>query len=460
MTSATKPEIKQRTTATDIAEAVRTGAVTAVDVVTASLDRIAARDGDLHAFASVRREAALAEAAAVDARADRADLRLAGVPVAIKDEIAVAGESASCGSDAGDPAPATSDHPVVARLRAAGAVVVGKTRTPEFMLWAATDVPGMVTQNPWSAAVSPAGSSGGSAAAVSGGMVPIAHAADGLGSVRLPASACGLVGLKPGRGRVPAQLGRNDWYGMSVNGSLATTVADAALMMSVMADDPSLASVEPPQRPLRVAASVRPPLAGSSVDQSVMRSTFGVAALLRDAGHEVERANPRYPQLLAIATTMRWLAGAADSMDEVASPESVQARSRVHAALGRRVRPWISESQLASFDAMCADFFDQYDVLVTPVYATRSLSATEWSTKGWLANVLANLAATAGFPAAWNVAGYPAMSVPFGLDPVTGAPIGVQLVAAPGRESTLIGVARQIEQQRPWPRTAPGYAVV
>ena len=169
--------------------------------------------------------------------------RLAGVPVAMKDNIAVAGEPLRNGSLATPSGPATADHPVVARLRAAGAIIVGITAVPELCIWGSTDSPAAITRNPWDTNRSPGGSSGGSAAAVASGMVPIAHAADGLGSIRVPAASCGLFGIKPGLGVVPAELGPNSWFGMAENGPLATTVADAALMLSVMAGRPELAEV-------------------------------------------------------------------------------------------------------------------------------------------------------------------------------------------------------------------------
>jgi amidase len=446
-------------TAVAVAAEVQGGKRTAEDVVTTALELIAQRDPQLGAFQTVRTEAALAEARAVDARDDRAGLPLAGVPVAIKDNIAVAGEVMREGSLAMSSEPARLDHPVVARLRAAGAVVVGLTRTPELCLWSATDTPGVISRNPWSEEITCGGSSGGSAAAVAAGMVPIGHAYDGLGSIRLPAAACGLFGIKPGNGVVPTQTGRNDWRGMGVNGPLATTVADAALMLSVMADDSSLAQVTAPQRTIRAAVSVRPPLAGIVVSEPAMRSTFAVAALLHDAGHVIERASPQYPQRMAIETSLRWFAVAADEADDVADHDALQPRTKMHAALGRYLRGFDSQALVDDFVRRSSAFFEQFDVLITPTFADRPLSAVAWSERSWLANVTANLRATGGFPAAWNVAGFPAVNVPYGLDPRTGGPIGVQLVAAPGDESLLIGLAAIIEERAPWRRTAPGYAV-
>jgi amidase len=179
--------------------------------------------------------------AAVDARPDRPGLALAGVPVAVKDNIAVTGEPMRVGSRASPAGPQACDHPVVARLRAAGAVVVGVTRMPELALWPFTDGAFGMARNPWDVSRTCGGSSGGSAAAVAAALVPLAHGNDALGSIRGPAAACGLVGVKPGFGLVPAGPGADVWCSMGENGPIATTVADAALGLSVMADDPALA---------------------------------------------------------------------------------------------------------------------------------------------------------------------------------------------------------------------------
>jgi amidase len=237
--------------ATEIAERVRAGEWSAFDVLRAHLAHIDAVEPRIGAFRVVLRESALTEAAAVDAAPDRSSLPLAGVPVAIKDNVSVAGEVATVGSAAPSPSPATEDDPGIARLRAAGAVVVGITRVPELCIYSATDGPGTVTRNPWDTARSSAGSSGGSAAAVASGCVPIAHGNDGMGSLRLPAAACGLVTLKPGNGVTPGPVGADSWGGMAVNGALATTVADLALATAVMAGtDPGEAlSVAAPAGP-------------------------------------------------------------------------------------------------------------------------------------------------------------------------------------------------------------------
>src|ERR687889_1477577 len=251
--------------ATELAARVRSGELTAVEVVRAHLAHLEGVEPRVGAFRVVRREAALAEAHAIDTALTRFALPLAGVPVAVKDNVAVAGEICTDGSPACPAGPAARDHEVVARLRKAGAIVVGITRAPELCLYAATDGPGAVSRNPWDTARSPAGSSGGSAAAMASGSVPIAHGNDGMGSLRLPAAACGLVTLKPGVGVVPAGIGADSWSDMAENGVLATTVADLALAHAVLAGvDP--APPEAPGRPLRIAVSTRSPLPGVRAD--------------------------------------------------------------------------------------------------------------------------------------------------------------------------------------------------
>ncbi len=193
--------------ATEIARLVRSGEVTAVDVVRAHLDHLDAVDARIGAFRVVRREAALAEAHAIDTALTRFALPLAGVPVAVKDNVAVAGEVCTDGSPACPTGVEPRDHPVVTRLRKAGAVVIGITRAPELCLYASTDGPGAVRRHPWDTPRAPAGSSGGSAAAVASGAVPLAHGNDGMGSLRLPAAACGVVTLQPGTGGGPAETG-------------------------------------------------------------------------------------------------------------------------------------------------------------------------------------------------------------------------------------------------------------
>jgi amidase len=283
-------------TAKQIARAVRRGDVTATQVVADHLERIAITDPSLEAFRVVRAGEAIAEAEQVDEQDDLANLPLAGVPVAVKENTAVAGLPTWSGSAAARTAIAENDHEIVRRLRGAGAIVVGVTKMPELGLWATTDDPHGATRNPWDLDRTPGGSSGGSAAAVAAGLVPMAQGNDGLGSIRIPAACCGLVGLKPGRGVVPAQLGIDDWFGLVENGVLTTTVADAALGFSVLAGRTPAKLVQPGK--LRVGVSLRSPVAGTKPDQPNRDAVSIAAKLLVGAGHDTVSANPVYPVML------------------------------------------------------------------------------------------------------------------------------------------------------------------
>ena len=445
------------TSATEIAAAVRAGTSTARAHTEAALVRIAARNESFGAIREVRADAALAEADLVDARPDRADLPLAGVPLAIKDNVPVTGEVMTNGSAATSREPQDHDHPVVARLREAGAVLVGISSVPELCVWGATDSPGRITRNPWDPSRTPGGSSGGSAAAVAAGLVPVAHGNDGMGSIRIPAACCGLVGVKPGAGLLPAEPGENTWYGMAENGAIATTVADAALVLSVMADRSDLARPGEPGA-LRIALSTTAPGLPTPVAKAWAGAAHETAGLLRDRGHRVTPADPPYGQRTMPSAVARWLAGTALDAAEVAQPELLQRRTRRHAAAGRLVQRLglPKEAGRRRWQSAARRFFDSFDVVLTPALAQAPIRAVEWSRRGWLANVQANTR-FAPFAAPWNLAQFPAMVVPAGLGP-DGCPLAVQLVAAPGGEPLLLSLAAQIEASRPWPRTAPGFS--
>ncbi len=444
-------------TAAAVAAAVRAGA-SPLDAVRVALDRIAALDGDLGAFATVRREQALTEAALLAGRADLGRLPLAGVPVAVKDTVPVRGVAPWR-----DPStPAERDHPLVLRLRAAGAIVVGTTTASDASLWPTTDgrAPDgrvVVTRTPWNRSLTAGGSSGGSGAAVAAGFVPAAQGTDALGSVRIPAAACGLVGIKPTAGvGTPVGLGRTDWSGLAVHGSLATTVEDAALLLSVLAGRPDLAVVGDAPAGLRVAVAVRSPVVGVRTARPVVRAVFSVAAALRQAGCAVSRGEPSYPRSVGLACVARWTNAAVEDVDELPADRRAdpQPRTLRHAAVGRRLRRWIRPSDVEQWQAAAERFMAGRDVLVMPTTAVPGWPAGEWSRRSWRSNVVSSARYTAGFAGAWNLAGWPAVTVPAGFDPVVRTPIGVQLVARPGEEQLLVAVAALVERLRPWRRVA------
>ncbi|MFI7294410.1 amidase [Streptomyces sp. NPDC050121] len=440
-------------TAVEIAAAVREKQVTPREVVAEHLARIERLDGRIGAFRTVRAQAALAEADEVAARGDLAALPLAGVPVAVKDNLAVRGESTRVGSAATPDTPAGADHVTVARLRAAGAVVVGLTNVPELCVFGTTEGVHGTARNPWDTSRTAGGSSGGSAAAVAAGMAPIALGNDGMGSLRIPAANCGLVTIKPGRGVVPAKIGDGDWFGMSENGPLATTVGDARLMLSVLAGtDADAVRAEEPGA-LKIAVSVRSPLAGVAVSGPYTSAAREAAGVLVRAGHHVERAEPPYPLSLSMTSLAHWTAGTAVDAAPL-DPRLLTRRTRVHAALGRRFMNGVRDgSARQELRRRLEPFFVEYDVLLTPALARRSPKATAWHERGWLRNILVNTNYSPLTPP-WNLTGWPAMAVPFGTLP-SGAPAAVQLVGRPGAEGELLRVAEQLENLRPWRRTAP-----
>jgi amidase len=399
---------------------------------------------------------ALAEAEAIDARPDRADLPLAGVPVAVKDNVAVAGEPTLEGSLATSTAAAERDHEVVARLRAAGAVIVGITQLPELSAFGTTDGADYVTRNPWDLGRTPGGSSGGAGAAVAAGFVPIAQGNDSMGSVRIPAACCGLVGLKPGQGVVPSQLGANSWFGMGENGPLTTTVADALLAFDVMAGRRQGESRMPAPGRLRIAVSRRSPIAGVLPDTDAKDGLLRAARALVAAGHDAVTAGPRYPMSVVRPILSRWFGGVAMDAELLADPTRMQPRTRRHVAVGRAAiaRGYIREADREAWQDRVEDMFSRYDVLLTPTLAAAPLESARWSERSWRANILSN-AGFAPYTAPWNYAGVPAVSVPAGIRS-DGLPAAVQLIGPPGSEALLLAVAAQIEQRLPWQRHPAG----
>ncbi|NKQ56645.1 amidase [Amycolatopsis sp. K13G38] len=434
-------------TARELATAVRAGELDPVALTERTLHGIDAANRVVGAFRKVRAEEALSEAREVAKRPDLADLPLAGVPVAVKDVAEISGEYAGWGSSAMPTEVSTTDAEVVRRLRAAGAVIVGLTRVPELCIWPMSDGPDGMARNPWHPAHTAGGSSGGSAAAVAAGLVPVAHGTDGLGSIRLPAAMCGLVGIKPGADL----LAEGGWYGMSAHGSLATTVTDAALMLSVLAGKPELAEVGQ-ERPLRVAVSSDLPLTHAPVPKPLTAAVDHVADVLARLGHQVERATPQYGTAATLGILGRWFAGPAEQAEDLERAR-LQRRTRAHVRLGKALRTarLIRPGTKTRWLARAERFFGEYDVLLTPTLATLPPKAERWHDRSWAANAIPSIR-VAGFTGLWNLAGYPAMSVPAGRHP-SGLPIGVQLVAAPGGESRLLRLAAQLERENPWPRT-------
>ncbi len=442
--------------AIDIIEAVRSGGRSPIEAVRVALDAARGASG-FGAIQNLFTEDALEAAGELATRHDLASLPLAGLPVLIKDNVEVAGYPIRHGSQATNDTPSPDDHEVVRRLRAAGAIVIGTTRVPELCVWAATDSAFGITRNPWNPQHTPGGSSGGAAAAVSTGIVPVAHGNDGMGSIRIPAANTGLFGIKPGRGVVPSQLGHSSWGGMAENGPLATTVRDAAVVLSVMADDPALAVVTEPVAPLRIGVAIGTPSFLVRLSRPWKRAVHSVADTLREAGHSVEFTRFPYPGN-PIPLFARWFAGTADDAMNL-DHSRLEARTLRHVKLGQRAqkRGWVKQADADRFEADARMFFSEYDILITPMLARNAPAADEWHRRSWLRNIWSNLQ-YAPFAAPWNMLGWPAASVPAGVDVQTGMPTAVQLVASPGGESLILGLAAQLERLRPWPRHAPAWS--
>jgi amidase len=434
------------------AELIRAGEVSSRELVELYLERIERLDPELNAFRKVMAERALVDAQQADARKGAGEDRpLLGVPIAVKDVQDVTGEVTRFGTDAFTK-PAVEDSELVRRLRAAGAVVIGKTNTPELAIMGDTEGPAFgITRNPWNTDRSPGGSSGGSAAAVAAGLCAAATASDGAGSIRSPASNCGLVGLKPTRDRIPfARAGH--WYGLSVAGFEARSVRDAALLISIGAADDSLEQAsERPAGRLRVAVSAKPVIP-TPVDADVKRVVDETAVRLESLGHAVERSDPPYP--LLSRAVIRYLAGHAQDVDElVERPDRLQRRTKGFARMGRAVRPVLDWALREDDSERMRPFFERYDALLTPVMAVPPVRAGEWEGLG-AARTFLGMVMAYPFALEWNLTGQPSISVPAG-NSQDGLPIGMQLVGRHNEEATLLGLAAQLEGELRWTDRRP-----
>ena len=461
------PEALATLDAVDTAAAVREGRVTAREVVQAALTRIDERNGPVNAFTVVRHEESLAEADAVDAVGPRPDRPLAGVPVALKEEYDVTGHVTTLGG-AGNSTPVTADSEVVRRLRAAGAVIVGKTTMPEFGQFPFTEsLATGVTRNPFDLGRSPGGSSGGSAVAVATGMVPVALGADGGGSIRIPASACGLVGLKPTRGRISVAPLSQHWFGLVVLGALTRSVRDSALLLDVIAGSTPVDrwSVPPPRETfgataarepgtLRIAWSTKCVTPGVDTDPEVAGATEEVARALVRLGHRVRRTAPRWP-VATDAFLPQFYGGMATEAGQVEHPERLEPRTRQTVRLARWATPRIVERAVRRAERVAAAVDDRLladtDVLMLPTMPKLPPAV------GFLDGMDAVRAQVATLPhvantVLANVSGHPALGVPAGLSS-DGMPVGVQLIARRGEEGLLLALAAQLEASRPdfWP---------
>ena len=457
------------------AAGLASGTTSSVELVTDSLQRIDQSQPELNAFRVVRAEAALAEAAEADARiAAGESAPLLGVPVAIKDDTDMAGEETRFGC-AGEFPVVDTDAAVVIKLREAGAIIVGKTNTPELGQWPITEGPAFgVSRNPWNTDHTSGGSSGGSAAAVAAGLVPAAIGSDGAGSVRIPASWNGLVGIKPQRGRISTGPHPEAFRGLTCYGPLARSVGDAALMLDAAcgnvpgdlhtppAPDRSFAeaATEVPKTSLRIALSFRIPFSGApaTLDPRVEQRVRDLAGSIAGLGHEVEERDPSYLGI-GISFLPRAQGGVAEWVSELL-PEGAELdhRTKEAARVGRLLGGPIaaaSRKAEAMLHKRVGAIFDNHDVLVIPTTAKPPLPCgsidglSSWQTDKVIIGACP-------YAWAWNVLGWPGISVPAGT--IDGLPVGAQLLGPANSEPLLISLAAQLEAERRWDlERPPGY---
>jgi amidase len=449
------------------AELIRSGEVSSRDLVELYLARIERLDPQLNAFPRVFTERALTEADAADRRVANGEAGegapLLGVPFAVKDVEDVEGEVTAYGTGAYN-TPANADSEIVRRLRVAGAVLIGKTNLPELAICGFTESKtNGVTRNPWNPERTSGGSSGGSGTAVAAGMVGIASASDGAGSIRIPAAFCGLFGLKPQRGRVPLDP-PNHWHGMSVGGCVTRTVLDTALYLDqAMFRNGERGAPPAPDRPfveaartdpgqLRIAVSDKPVRAAAPpiVTDEVKQGLADTESLLRSLGHAVRREDPSYGGS-GNRVIIRYSRGIHDDVEGVPAPRELERRTRGFGRLGAVYPAWVARraTRLAERDAARINrIFETADVLVTPTVGETAIEVGRWARAGALRTEL-GMSRTYCFTPIWNHTGQPAASVPAGFTD-DGLPLAVQLVGRPNDEGMLLSLAAQIEAERPW----------
>jgi amidase len=452
----------------ELAALVRGGELSARELVSESLERIEALDPRLGAFVEVDRDGALRAADAITAGDERP---FAGVPIAIKNNRAVAGLRLTQGCKLMRDFVAGYDHSVVRRLRGAGFVIVGTTKLPEYGILPVTEprVHG-AARNPWDPSRTPGGSSGGSAAALAAGMVPIAHGNDGGGSIRIPAACCGLVGLKAQRHRVSCapDLGASP---LVVDGVLTRTVADTAALLDVLAgyepgdaawiaapEEPFAQTAARPPRGLRIAFTKLPPIADATVEAACAGAVDRAAALAEQLGHSVEEVSPPWQtegllDLFGDYFAAHVALGIRFSAINAARAEpSADDMEPMSWALWERckgidaVRFQLLATQLQGQMRALVAFLDPYDALLTPALAQRPLELGSLDTAApEPLETFRRSAYFTPFTPIFNASGQPAIALPL-FEGDDGLPLSVQLVGRPAGEGALLALAASLEQ--------------
>ncbi len=458
----------------ETAAAIRSKEVSPLEVLDATLARVDARNPALNAVIWRNDDAARAEAKRLGDRIAAGATELApfaGVPLPIKDLLPVTGQPVTFGSAGAPDGPADHTELVAKAFADAGFILCGRTNTPEFGSITVTENARFgATRNPWDTEHTPGGSSGGAAAAVASGMYTAAHAGDGGGSIRIPGSCCGLVGHKPSRGRVADTV--PGWSGLSIEGALTRTVADAAAILDVISDPDPLAWWSPPTkaRPfadevgadpgrLRVAINTHSAL-GVEVAAEPLAAVEHAAALLESLGHHVVRLDADLFDPNDLGHFLNLMnSGYAEHLD--IDPADMEPHNRVSFAATRATDTLTFADSLANLQRQSRTLLDrfdhEFDLLLTPTMAI------EPPPVGLLAQVHAQpdfppmeVVAMAAFTALFNITGQPAVSLPLHQSP-SGLPVGVQLVAGAFRDAQLFRVAAQLEEADPWIDRSPTF---
>lgn len=463
------------TSALEQARLIRDREISPLELVQLYLERIERLDPTLHSFYWVMADRALADAKAKTEHLMQLtpDQRSAlppfyGVPTAIKDLTLVEGIPCSFGVKILKNRVATEEAAIVTRIRNAGFILLGKTATSELGSTPYTEPSGFPpTRNPWNPDYTPGGSSGGAAAAVAAGLCAVAPGSDGGGSIRGPASCCGLVGLKPSRGRVSHAPVGDRLSGIAIDGPIARTVADAAALLDVMAGqeigdpywlpDPPCSFLEATQKPLnslRIAFMDHIPPIGSA-DPLCQEAVTDTVTLLQQMGHSVERVQLDFTSLIEPFVTV-WQTGV-----DVGVPwiflgrfnRWLYARSRFRSG-GAYLRA-VTQMQVAARQIVVA--LHPFDAVVLPVFMHPTIRVGEWA-KLSSAKIFRQIINWVAPCPPFNATGQPSIALPTGFTP-NGLPIGVQLVGRPADEITLIALAAQLEQARPWAHHRPTLAI-
>jgi amidase len=446
--------------ALDQGKMIRDRAISPLELTQLYLDRIHRLNPQLGSFFYIAAESAIAAAKAKTEQITKIDDPSAlppffGVPIAIKDLNAVVGMPHSFGLHIQKDNIATYDDGVVARIKQAGFIILGKTATSQIGSLPYTEPPGFPpARNPWNLDYTPGGSSGGAAAAVAAGLCPVAQGSDGGGSLRGPAFCCGLVSIKPSRGRVSHAPAGDFQSGISVQGPLARNVRDAAALLDVMAgyitgdpywlSDPPVSFLEASEQklsPLRIAFATEIPPVGAA-DAVCQQAVQDTAQRLENMGHHLEMACPDFSGLVQPFQRV-WQGGvaAAGVPPEVLSPMNAWNLGQSGSA-GDYLQA-VMQMQIISRQIVA--FFDTYDALLLPTYIHPTIKIGEWADlapQEILERIVRWIAPCPPF----NATGQPAIAFPTGFDD-RGLPIGVQLIGKPADEATLIALAAQLEAE-------------